>query len=1221
MSFPMGLAIKNDPESKKERRQNKRGYIDDDIPLLESFGLIKNGKEDYKLSPEHYVVFIDWLADGPVYPVPQVVLKILCHYRKKIQETIDNFSTTDGQRIQSKNIMTTIDEMIKAGDDSIEPGAMCASGGDDGMQDSNNNQSNISECCDELKSEIENLKIQGSALKEQIEQAKNEILEKIGTIPIDAESNNAESNNAESNNSKSNKSVSNKSESNNSELIKQKLNEAISEAEKASDALQSVLEKQEVTIEELQTGIKNAEASALNIALLIREAEILFGLTSSRITMDANQAVASNGDNKNDKDDDNSNGNNHSGKDENDKDDDNSNGDNDKGKDENDKDDDNSNGTNSNIHTGPTGTNSHTGPTGTNVILANNNHTGPTGTNAILVNNNHTDLMRANNILRNEVSTTHQNSTQGNTGVQLGETNTLVGDPEHVSNGTNVNRGPTGAIYINNLAKGPHKKVINNDPQPHQGGFLNQTNNNTGTDSNTGTDGNTGANSNNDDNSNKGPNDTLEINALFEKAYGSLSSLRGLIEEANVRLDKLKCDDMVAHLEAKIKIMEEQLKQTDSSEDTKHIELEKELNEVKNALINLTSSGKEVIPKIKNYYNASQAKIEHISKEITKLAESLTIVLTHVNIPKLELENIINSVKSSIDALKDAKKNNDTTKGTHAKLNDMYKKLSDKSVELSKILDTQKAIFYRLTNTQNIRSELENEIDKLNNALNENMSDQKKLINERNAINTDIAHITNSRNDIPVTRKNNKISSNVPLNNASLRSEDLTNNEQIRDAKASNVPTSPVLTSNVPTGNVPTSNVPTSAIASTAVPSSAVPTSAVPTSAVPTSAVATSAVPTSAVASTAVPSSIEQLNNIPSSSALLNIESSNNDPTLNSMQPSTEQSIPTQELQPENSNYFQEIEKLKKALKDLNEALQNKEREAIKLNQEKQKLEDDLAKAQEEIVALRNKLANLNEKDELGKNRVMNLEAEKQLEKANIDLARLNEQLENKENAIRDATAKLEDLQENGDLEEQLKAMTNDYERLKKEKDELLKDLEKALTDKDDLEKRLANALDEMNDVKNTTDKKLNTQFKLEKSLKDEIKYLREELEAIDKKSTKLKALIKSHLHEDLEITTGGFIQQHKTQLLKSLDESVERLNKYKESQKLKISKVKKTVKNISPAPLKIRKVSESLRTKNPTKPKKQAPIKIHTTRNQKGGKLKKGACLAKLYREIPPLY
>ena len=138
----MGLAIKNDTESKKERRKNKRGYIDDDIPLLESFGLIKNGTEDFKLRPEDYVVFIDWLAVGPVYPVPRVVLKILCHYRTKLQETIDDFATTGGHRMQSINIKKTIDEMVKARDDSIVPDEMCASGGVVEEEENSN------DCCD-----------------------------------------------------------------------------------------------------------------------------------------------------------------------------------------------------------------------------------------------------------------------------------------------------------------------------------------------------------------------------------------------------------------------------------------------------------------------------------------------------------------------------------------------------------------------------------------------------------------------------------------------------------------------------------------------------------------------------------------------------------------------------------------------------------------------------------------------------------------------------------------------------------------------------------------------------------------------------------------------------------------------------------------------------------------------------------------------------------------
>ena len=95
MPFPMGLAINNSKKAKKERLTCGKGYLEEDIPLLESFGIFENGvpTSDLKLHPEDYRTFIDWLDVGPVYPVPRVAQKVLCTYRRKLMDTIDNFST------------------------------------------------------------------------------------------------------------------------------------------------------------------------------------------------------------------------------------------------------------------------------------------------------------------------------------------------------------------------------------------------------------------------------------------------------------------------------------------------------------------------------------------------------------------------------------------------------------------------------------------------------------------------------------------------------------------------------------------------------------------------------------------------------------------------------------------------------------------------------------------------------------------------------------------------------------------------------------------------------------------------------------------------------------------------------------------------------------------------------------------------------------------------
>ena len=139
----MGLSIEKNTEAVEQRQSDLRGYIDSDIPLLESFGILKSGESPdvLALSPEDYRTFINWLINGPARPVPSIPLRILCFYRSNLKKSMDDFSTTDGNRLKQENLIKTIDEMLRNGDDNNDPIEMCASGGQSSTKDS---------CCSDL---------------------------------------------------------------------------------------------------------------------------------------------------------------------------------------------------------------------------------------------------------------------------------------------------------------------------------------------------------------------------------------------------------------------------------------------------------------------------------------------------------------------------------------------------------------------------------------------------------------------------------------------------------------------------------------------------------------------------------------------------------------------------------------------------------------------------------------------------------------------------------------------------------------------------------------------------------------------------------------------------------------------------------------------------------------------------------------------------------------
>ena len=152
MPLVMGLSIDTDPKSVQARAIDQRGYIDSDIPVLESFGILKNGTspEALNMSPDDYKTFIDWLQNGPARPVPSgVPMRVLCFYREKLKKSIDDFSTTEGDRLKQQNLLKMVDEMLRDGDDDTDPVQMCASGGQSPAPAA------TSDCCDTLSARFQ----------------------------------------------------------------------------------------------------------------------------------------------------------------------------------------------------------------------------------------------------------------------------------------------------------------------------------------------------------------------------------------------------------------------------------------------------------------------------------------------------------------------------------------------------------------------------------------------------------------------------------------------------------------------------------------------------------------------------------------------------------------------------------------------------------------------------------------------------------------------------------------------------------------------------------------------------------------------------------------------------------------------------------------------------------------------------------------------------------
>jgi len=273
MSF--NLKFEMDDDSRKKRLSAVRGYIDADIPILKDWDLYENDTIKKDITPEEIRKFIDWLSDGPIYPVPSMAKKILCIRRTKLKSTIDSWSVTAGQRQQAQRLLDSIDEILKEGDDTFDPASVCSNTAAEAVADAvpiatppgpdapptgpvpvtppgvpgcgDAQAIQIpDDCCNEMRKELGKVK--------------DMIIEKIKNVSETV--------------SRSSMSIEDRAEE-----ARRKAAQAIAEAEAAHEKLKKVQNKKNVSAVELETAIQAAEASRLKAERLIKESDRLFGLS------------------------------------------------------------------------------------------------------------------------------------------------------------------------------------------------------------------------------------------------------------------------------------------------------------------------------------------------------------------------------------------------------------------------------------------------------------------------------------------------------------------------------------------------------------------------------------------------------------------------------------------------------------------------------------------------------------------------------------------------------------------------------------------------------------------------------------------------------------------------------------------------------------------------------------------------------------------------------
>jgi len=116
----MGHPIFDDSGSVEKRNASVTGFIDTDVPLLTSLGIVKveNGQQTIRKNlvkdPVDIRNFLAWAAGDRKIPLPPLARRILCLKRAIIKNSIASVSTSSHQRTGEKAQLDEIDSLLRA---------------------------------------------------------------------------------------------------------------------------------------------------------------------------------------------------------------------------------------------------------------------------------------------------------------------------------------------------------------------------------------------------------------------------------------------------------------------------------------------------------------------------------------------------------------------------------------------------------------------------------------------------------------------------------------------------------------------------------------------------------------------------------------------------------------------------------------------------------------------------------------------------------------------------------------------------------------------------------------------------------------------------------------------------------------------------------------------------------------------------------------------------
>ena len=112
----LGHTIDTDEQSVKER--NEKGYIQNDIPLLESFRILQKKKGKMEINsklganPKDIGDFLQWLQGDKKPPLPPIARKILCLKRASVLSSIQSIGTPTLKRTGQQKLLEEIDDLL-----------------------------------------------------------------------------------------------------------------------------------------------------------------------------------------------------------------------------------------------------------------------------------------------------------------------------------------------------------------------------------------------------------------------------------------------------------------------------------------------------------------------------------------------------------------------------------------------------------------------------------------------------------------------------------------------------------------------------------------------------------------------------------------------------------------------------------------------------------------------------------------------------------------------------------------------------------------------------------------------------------------------------------------------------------------------------------------------------------------------------------------------------